>query len=545
MSGLSRRDFLLASSSALIASSYDVVVYGGTSAGVIAAVQAARLGKSVALIEPRRHLGGMTTGGLGLTDKGDASSIGGLAIEFYRRMGRHYGSSEPAWRHEPHVASMIYRQMLDEAKPGKITTVFQDRLDLGKGVRKQGSRIVEIVTEKGNRYAGKMFLDTSYEGDLMAKAGVSYTVGRESRAQYGESLAGVIYPGVPVVQRKQFFPKEVSAYDAKGRLLPGIYPGGLGEIGSGDRKIQAYNIRLCLSTSPENRLPIIKPDSYDPMRYELLARWILNTPRATLNGRGNVHYQLLPASPMPNDKTDVNDGNPAGTDYINASWDYPDGDYATRDRVWKDHEDYTRGYLWFLLTDPRVPEPIRLAMAKYGLPKDEYTDNGNWTHQIYIREGRRMRGEYVLTQRDCRDEPAHRDSVGVATYPADSHHVQRVLLKEGQIANEGNFNNLSWPIFPHEVPYRSLIPRRSECTNLLVPVCLSISHVANGSVRMEPVFMILAQSAAAAAALAIDGHADVQAVDYSRLRAQLLKDGQILSRELTDSFHHPRQKVAQ
>jgi hypothetical protein len=509
------------------ARSFDVVIYGATVAGIAAALQTVTMGKSALLIQTSRHFGGMTTGGLSNTDKGDESTIGGLALSFYQRLGAHYGK-DVSWTFEPSTAEETLRAMLKEATPGRIETAVQ-RLDLRDGVTMSGNRIVEIRMESGQRYAGRVFLDCSYEGDLMARAGVSYHVGRESKATYNEPLAGITTPGRPVVQRKQFFPKEVSPYAADGRLLPGISPEPLGREGEGDRKVQAYCFRLCVTDDARRRVPFHRPAHYDPARYELLARWLQHTTQAVVNDPAHRHYELLPARWMPNRRSDVNDGNPASTDLIGANWEYPDADHCTRERIWQDHVEYTQGYLWFIANDSRVPRRLRRDASRYGYDGGEFPDTGQFPPQLYVREGRRMIGDYVVTQHDCKDHPEKEDSIGVATYPVDSHHVQRIVF-DGQVANEGNFNNLSWGIFAHEIPYRAITPRRDECGNLLVPVCLSSSHVAYGSIRMEPVFMILGQSAATAAVLATIADIDVQELDYLELRRRLLTDGQILSR---------------
>jgi hypothetical protein len=506
---------------------FDIVIYGATVAGIAAAIQAARMDRSALLIQTGRHFGGMTTGGLSNTDKGDESTIGGLALAFYRRLGAHYGAGV-AYAFEPSVAEATLRAMLSEAGPGRIEMVVQ-RLDLRDGVTKRGNRIAEIRMDSGERYAARVFIDCSYEGDLMAGAGVSYHVGRESRGTYDEPLAGVTIPGRPVVQRKQFFPAQVSPYGGDGRLLPGISPESLGREGDADRKVQAYCFRLCVTDDKTRRVAFTRPADYDPARYELLARWLRSTPKAAVNDPSRFHHELLPARWLPNRKSDVNDGNPASLDHIGANWDYPDADHATRERIWQDHVSYTRGYLWFIAHDRRVPWRLRWTASRYGYDGAEFRDTGHFPPQLYVREARRMIGAYVVTQRDCHEHPDQEDSIGVASYPVDSHHVQRVVF-DGRVANEGNFNKLAWGAFPHEIPYRAIVPRRDHCGNLLVPVCLSSSHVAYGSIRMEPVFIILGQSAGAAAALAAAADIDVQRVDYADLRGALLAAGQTLSR---------------
>jgi hypothetical protein len=506
-----------------------MVSYGATVAGIAAAITMARAGKNSLLIQTSGHFGGMTTGGLSNTDKGDESTIGGFAAEFYREVGRHYGQPV-SYNFEPSVAESTLRRMLRQAGPGKIDVVERQRLDLRSGVRKQGNRIESIQMEGGAVYRGRIFLDTSYEGDLMAKAGVDYHWGRESRNAYGEPLAGITIPGDPVVQRKQFFPKAVSPYRKPGELLPGISGDPLGKAGDGDRKVQAYCFRLCVTDTPERRVAFHKPEGFDPWRYELLARMIAADSQIRVNDKKHFHHELLPARWLPNRKSDVNDGNPASTDYIGANWDYAEGDHSTRERIWQDHVAYTQGYLWFIANDERVPESLRKESAHYGYDAGEFAATRHFPPQLYIREARRMVGSYVVSQKDCKDHPEKEDSIGVATYPVDSHHVQRILYK-GLISNEGNFNNQSWGIFAHEVPYRAITPKREQCGNLLVPVCLGSSHVAYGSIRMEPVFMILGQSAALAAILAIETKDDVQAISYPELKRRMLAQGQILSRK--------------
>jgi hypothetical protein len=333
-----------------------------------------------------------------------------------------------------------------------------------------------------------------------------------------------------VVQRKQFFPETVSPYRKPGELLPGISGEALGRAGDGDRKVQAYCFRLCVTDDPERRVAFAKPEGFDPWRYELLARMIAADPRMRVNDKKHFHHELLPARWLPNRKSDVNDGNPASTDYIGANWGYAEGDHRTRERIREDHVRYTQGYLWFIANDARVPEHLRTEAARYGYDAGEFGATKHFPPQLYIREGRRMVGRYVVSQKDCKDHPEKADSIGVATYPVDSHHVQRILY-QGRISNEGNFNNQSWGIFAHEVPYGAITPKREQCGNLLVPVCLGSSHVAYGSIRMEPVFLILGQSAALAGLLAIEAGGDVQAVSYGELKRRMLAQGQILSRK--------------
>lgn len=524
-------------------SDYDLVIYGGTPGGVIAAVQAARMGGTALLIEPGNRLGGASSGGLGWADIGVEATIGGMSLEFFKRIYAYYQQDSawksqqrseyqprgnhavaeggPMWTFEPKVAKHIFEQMV--AAEDGITVIYNERLDLQEGVEKKGGSIVSIKMESGKVFRGKYFVDASYEADMMALAGVSSHIGRESRQTYNESLAGVLGPTVKDFQPKQFFGPDVSPYDEEGKLLPTIQDVPMGEPGQGDDKIQAYNFRACLTTSPENRLPIPKPEKYDPKTYELLRRYIdvkqLNSIR-----------RILTISPLPNNKTDINDGGhgcPFSTDYNGMNWDYPEGDYATRERIWQDHYDFTLGLFYFLGNDPRVPESIRNEMLEYGLPKDEYVDTNNWTPQLYIRETRRMIGMHVLTQKDCQVDTTKEHSIGMASYGPDSHHVQRIVYKN-EVVNEGNFLEKHKP---YEIPLGVILPKKEECKNLLVPVCVSSSHIAFGSIRMEPVFMIMGQAAATVGILAAKEGITVQDVSYEKIKRQLVRDKQLLKVE--------------
>ncbi len=494
----------------------DICVYGGTAGGVVAAVEAARLGKEVVLLEFGSHLGGMTSGGLGQTDIGNKGAIGGISREFYRRVGAKYGREE-AWIFEPHVAERVLFEMINEAK---VPVYFQSRL---RGVRKSGVRIESITLEGGRTIRAKIFIDASYEGDLMAKAGVSYTVGRESNSTYGETLNGV-----RALTPKHQFLVSVDPYLTPGKsdsgLIALIQPGDGGVPGGGDKSVQAYNFRLVLTRDPANRRPITPPADYDAARFELLARylqaWIASTnKRPTLGDL--MHIQM-----MPNGKTDINNNGAFSTDFIGANYDYPEADYAARARIWQDHESYTRGFLHFLATDSRVPENIRKEMQSWGLTRDEFLDTQGWPHQLYIREARRMISDYVMTERNCRESLELPDAIGLAAYTMDSHNCQR-LAKNSRTENEGDVQVGGFP--PYAIAFRSIIPKQAECENLLVPVCLSASHIAYGSIRMEPVFMVLCQSSAAAACLALQQHCPVQQIDVSALKEQLLAEKQILA----------------
>ena len=463
--------------------------------------------KRAVLMEFGRHLGGMTASGLGRTDFGNKAAIGGMAREFYRRLGKHYGEEE-SFYFEPKVAERTLQEMVREAG---VEVFLEERL---KSVRKDGNRIVEIVMESGNTCRAPMFVDASYEGDLMARAKVSYHVGREGNAVYDESLNGV-YFGHPNHNFKVFVDPYVVEGDAKSGLLKGISPDPPGRQGDGDRRVQAYNFRLLLTNVPDNRLPFPKPAGYDPDRYTLLARYI----KAGIWDAMNLNW------PLKNGKTDLNNFGGFSTDNIGRSYEWPEGDYPTRERIFQDHVTYQQGLLWFLSNDERVPEKIRQEVRTWGLPKDEFPETGGWPHQLYIREARRMVSGLVMTEHHCVRRQMEPDVVGLAAYTMDSHNCQRVV-RAGRVMNEGNVEVGGFP--PYPISYRAIVPRESECANLFVPVGLSSSHIAYGSIRMEPVFMVLGQSAATAAAMAIDADIPVQRVDYAQLRARLLADGQAL-----------------
>ncbi|MCY7351654.1 MAG: FAD-dependent oxidoreductase [Cytophagaceae bacterium] len=514
----------------------DVCVYGGTSAGVIAAYTAQKMGKSVLLIEPGRHLGGLTTGGLGYTDIGNKYAVTGLALDYYRRLGQHYGNFEQ-WIFEPHVAENLFNEYIKRAD---VPVLYSHRLVSAK---KQDGTIQEIVLENSDRPSGatnrtvraKMFLDCTYEGDLMAKAGVSYTVGREANAQYGET-----YNGVQLLEKHQFA-DGVDPYKIPGKpesgLLWGISPEALAPLGSGDKKVQTYNFRICLSSNPTNRLPITRPADYDSTRYELLLRALEKNPK--------LNFQtILKPDLMPNQKTDINNNGPFSTDFIGTNYDYPDGDYATRQRYLKALESYTKGFLYFIGHDPRMRADIQKQMLRFGYPKDEYTDNGHWSPQAYIREARRMVGAYVMTQANCQGKEVVTDGVGMAAYTMDSHNCQRIVVEKNgvkMVKNEGDVQMGGFP--PYPIAYRSLIPKQDECKNLLVPVCLSATHIAYGSIRMEPVFMVLAQSAGVAACLAIDQKQPVQQVNIKTLQ-NLLKTNPLVDGSQPDILIDNEDKTA-
>ena len=486
---------------------FDVVVYGGTGGGVISAVSAAREGLKVALLEPGRHLGGMVTGGLSATDHGRKETVGGYSLEFYERLGRHYGR-EIEWYPEPHVAEKIFQEMVQEAK---VTVLLQHRLKERDGVGKKGTRITEIRMENGSAFQAEIFLDASYEGDLMAQAGVSYTWGREGVSQYNESLAGVR----PKDRNHQFdFP--VSAYDENGKVLPEIQNEPRGELGAGDKKVQAYNFRMILTKDPNNKVPFPKPPDYDAKRYELLARFLAEFVKQ--KGRPPRAGEILFPRDIANHKWDFNNRGPFSTDYIGKSWEYPEAGYRRRAEIWRAHIDYTKGLFYFLTHEPRVPKPLRDEIGEFGLARDEFRDNDNWPYQLYIREARRMAGDFVMTQKDIQTELVKRDVIGMGSYNSDSHNVQRYVTEEGNAQNEGN---MEVPVTPYQIPYRVLLPKKSQATNLLVPVCFSASHVTYSTLRMEPVYMIIGQAAGLAAKMAVDKRVAVQDIDTAALTARL------------------------
>lgn len=494
------------------ADSYDICVYGGTAAGVTAAYTAKKLGKTVLLVEPGKHLGGMTSGGLGYTDIGNKFAITGLARDFYRRIGHYYGKFEQ-WIFEPHVAENILNEYIQKAQVPVLYSYYITKADKQQGV------IQSILLNKadGNGPAlrtikAKMFIDCSYEGDLMALAGVSYTIGREANNEYNET-----YNGVQLLDKHQF-PDGIDPYKEPGKpssgLLWGISAEPLARAGSGDKKVQAYNFRICLTSDPANLIPITQPDNYDPSKYELLVRVLARNRWKNL--WGGLKFDL-----MPNNKTDINNNGPFSTDMIGMNYNYPEADHATRKKIIKDHEDYNKGLLYFIGHDPRVPEDLRNEMLKWGYPKDEYTDNGNWSFQLYVREARRMIGEYVMAQTNCEGHEVVKDAVGMAAYTMDSHNCQRVVVN-GMVKNEGDVQKGTPG--PYPIAYRSLVPKAKECKNLLVPVCLSATHIAYGSIRMEPVFMVLGQSSATAAVMAINDGKAVQNINVKALQQKLKQD---------------------
>ncbi|WP_221391102.1 FAD-dependent oxidoreductase [Dyadobacter sp. NIV53] len=517
----------------------DVIIYGGTSAAITAAVQVIKEGKTVIVVSPDKHLGGLSSGGLGFTDTGNKSVIGGLAREFYHRVYLHYdkpeawqwqkkeeygnkGQGTPAmdgadrtmWIFEPHVAEQVFE---DFVKENNIKIYRNEWLDRTKGLTKKEGKILSIKTLSGKTFTGKMFIDATYEGDLMAAANVKYHVGREANSVYKEEWNGI---QAGVFQHGHYFKKNVSPYKKEGDpnsgLLPYITDEKIGKNGDGDHKIQAYCFRMCLSANPDNRIAFAKPDGYDPARYELLARVY----------KAGWTETFDKYDPIPNKKTDTNNHGPFSTDYIGMNYDYPDASYERRKEIIKEHELYQKGLMYYLSNDPHVPADVRTEMKQWGLPKDEFKDNGGWPHQIYVREARRMIGQEVMTENETLGKKAVSQSIGMGSYSLDAHNAQRYVKADGFVQNEGDIG--VHPKTPYRISYASIIPKKEDCVNLLVPVCLSGSHIAYGSIRMEPVFMILGQSAASAAIQAINRNVSVQEVDYAKLKERLLKDKQRL-----------------
>lgn len=538
---------------------YDIVIYGGTSAGVAAAIQSSRMGKSVVLIEPSGRIGGLTTGGLGATDIGNKQAIGGISREFYQNIKKHYDNpsnwkwqkkseyfvsgqsrmdkgEDTMWTFEPSAALAVYKEMISNEN---IDLVYNERLNRKNGVKKERGRIIAIAMESGKRFQGKVYVDATYEGDLMASSGVTYTVGRESNAQYGESLNGVQANSINLT-----LTGKVSKNAYNHNFLPGVDPyvdlgdpgSGLlpninekpGLEGDGDDKIQAYCFRMCLTNVAENRIPFQKPDGYDERDYELLFR-NYEARKGEIRDMYSYGSSLLPwiNTPMPNHKTDTNNKFGFSTDYIGRNYEYPEATYEEREKIVDEHRKYQMGLMWSLANHPRIPEEVREEASKWGTTKDEFEREDGWQQQLYIREARRMISDYVMTQQNCEALEVCEDAIGLAAYGMDSHNVQRYVDANGFVQNEGNVEAHGFK--PYPISYRSIVPKETECANLLVPVCLSASHIAFGSIRMEPVFMVLGQSAATAASLSIDLNVAVQDIPYQKLKGILAKDNQRLS----------------
>ena len=519
----------------------DIIIYGGNSSAIIAAVQAKKMGKSVIVVSPDKHLGGLSSGGLGFTDTGNKEVIGGLSREFYERIYTHYskeenwkwqkrseygnkgqgtvamdGTMRTMWIFEPHVAEQVFE---DFAKEYELTIHRNEWLDRTKnGIRKKNESIHSIRTMSGKSYEGKMFIDATYEGDLMALAGVNYHVGREANAVYGEQYNGV---QVGVFHHRHHFKDKISAYripgDSTSGLLPEISMDRPGPNGSGDTRIQAYCFRMCMSDHPDNRIPFEQPAGYDANRYELMARIYA----------GGWRESFEKVDLIPNRKSDTNNHGPFSTDFIGKNYDYPEASYQRRAEIIREHTTYQKGLMYYLQNDPHVPADVQEEMKKWGLAKDEFIDNGGWPHQLYIREARRMIGVFVMKEPDALGKTMVPKPIGMGSYALDSHNTQRFVTSEGYVQNEGDIGVK--PKKPYSISYDAITPKESECKNLLVPVCISSSHIAYGSIRMEPVFMILGQSAATAAVMAIDEKVSVQQLSYEKLKSTLLKDKQRLT----------------
>ena len=525
-------------SSSLSAKDYkcDIVVYGNSSAAVTAAVQAAKAGKNVVFVSSDPAIGGLTASGLGATDINRYQAVGGLSKEFYQRIYQYYDNPSKwttqdkdayfasivkrvysgrnvkermQWVFEPHVALKVFEDMLSETGVKEI--VFA-RLQERKGVERKKGRINKIRLTNEDSYTADVFIDASYEGDLMAQAGVSYTVGREANSVYGETMNGIL-PNSSIQRYKGHVDPYVVEGDPKSGLLPFIEKSVPGNRGEGDKRIQAYCYRLCLTNNPTNRIAITKPQGYNPLWYEYIARIMRDNPKAILK-------DFITITPMPNMKSDINHA-----DFVGANYNWPEASYKEREKLKDMHRTYALGLVWFLSNDPRVPQKFRDEMGKWGLPKDEFTDNGGFPYQPYIREARRMVSDYVMTEKEVTGAMKAPNSVGLGTYWFDSHVVSRYVDANGSLRNEGTFWGKQ-AIYP--ISYQSIVPRKKECRNLIVPVCLSASHAAYGSIRMEPVYMILGQSAATAAVIASDKKIAVQDVDYRELRAHLTSQGQLL-----------------
>jgi hypothetical protein len=502
----------------------------------MAAVAAADRGARVVLAEPGRHIGGMTSGGLGYTDVGDRRVIGGLSARFYADVAAHYGVGD--WHYagpEPHVAEAILTAWLERAGVVVVLGAGLAGLVVRDGV------IEQVTLADGSRYGAGVFVDAGYEGDLMAAAGVRYRIGREDRTLHRETLAGraEIAPGM------HNFPVIVSPFadpDARypglpeapvpGGLLPLIHDRPLAVVGSGDGGVMAYGYRVCLTTA-DDRIPIERRDGYDEAEFELARRYFA---AMAAEGRELKAGRMVGLEPnLPGGKCDGNSLGPVSLNLLDGSnWAYPDGTRSEREAIRRRHLEYIHDLLYFLSTDPAAPAGVRRELQRWGLPADEFADTGGWPHQLYVREARRMTGEYVLTEHDL-VRPRHPvpDAVAMGSYHIDIREVQRtwrwVWEHPTPIPQTVNEGYLSVPVRPYPVPYRCLLPRREECANLLVPVCVSASHVAFASVRMEVQYQMLGAAAGVAAALAVRSGAAVHDVPVTDLQSHLAADGQVLA----------------
>jgi hypothetical protein len=494
---------------------YDLVVYGSTPSGIMAALAAARSGLKVALVDQAPHVGGMVTSGLSYTDRGNIQTIGGIPHEFFERVGHEY--NEPIeFGFEPHVAERVFNEMLRQAH---VEVFLNARLRETGGVVKRDTRIVQIMTEDGSVFAAPVFADCTYDGDLMNQSGVSNTWGREPASQYKESLAGVL----PTLRLDLQFRTKVSPDAADGSLLPGVSSLPKGQLGQGDKKVPAYNFRFCFSRDKADQVAFPRPDNYDPKPYELLARYLPALQKSL--GRELRLKDIFLIEPLRNNKADFNNMGAFSTDEIGVNWDYPAGSYQKKAEITQEIRRFDAGLLYFIAHDPRVPASVQEEMNSWGMAKDEFTDTNNWPWRLYVREARRMLSGFVFTQNDVLGDAKKADSVGMGSYQLDSHNVQRVPTSDGGVENEGDMYAVDQP---YEIPYRIMIPERTQATNLLVPVCVSSSHAAYGTIRQEPVFMILGQAAGDAAAIAVHQHVAVQDVPASTLQTQLLAEHAVL-----------------
>ena len=534
----------------------DLVIYGSSPAALTAAIEAQRLGRTAVIVCPETRIGGLTTGGLGQTDIGNKSAFGGLALQFYRDVADWYkvdshwkyekrsdyipdgqcaGSfgEDSMWTFEPSAALAILERWERDNKLEIVRGEFLDRKP--GGVVRNGSRIVAIKTLSGKTFRGKMFVDATYEGDLMAAAGVSYTIGREANSVYGETISGI----ERALSKNHQFNKGVSPYvkpgDPSSGLLPYVEPDTDEPDGTGDGRVQAYCFRMCLTDDPSNRIPFVKPEGYDPQNYELLLRNLEAIDPDTFVKKATRFWEFMPwiNSRMPNRKTDTNNRSGFSTDFIGQNHAWPEASYKEREKILKAHLDYQMGLMWTLANNPRVPEPIRSRVAQWGTCKDEFADGLGlgWQSQLYVREARRMVGDYVATEHDVLRERTTSRPVAMAAYGMDSHHVRRYVGKDGFVHNEGNIEDWRAGGKPYPLDYGVIIPKKGDCENLFVPVCVSASHMAFGSIRMEPVFFALGQVAGAAAALSLDADCAVQDLPYESLKNVLVAEGQVLKSE--------------
>ncbi|RED94660.1 FAD-dependent oxidoreductase [Marinoscillum furvescens] len=520
----------------------DVVIYGGTSAAITAAVQLAQMDKSVLIVCPEKHIGGLSASGLGFTDVGDKSVIGGLSREFYHRVYLHYqnedawnwqprseygneaqgttainDSMQTMWTFEPHVAEQIFEEFIAE---NSIEVLRDEWLDRENGVEMEGKQIKSITMLSGKTFKADIFMDATYEGDLMAAAGVNYHVGREANSVYNETWNGVQKGHFHHSHNFHHQQLNISPYvipgDPSSGVLPRISTEPLGENGTGDKRIQAYNYRLCTTDAEGNVEPFEKPENYDSAEYELLRR-IFRAGRHAMFGGGRI----------PNGKRDVNNVGPFSSDNIGMNYDYPEASYEERKAILEEHINYHKGLLYFWGHDESVPKELRENFKKWGLAKDEFVDNDHWPYQIYVREARRMIGEFVMTENEIMGRSPVKQPIGMGAYTMDSHNTQRYITEEGYVQNEGDLG--VEPEQPYQIHLGTILPKKEECENLLVLTAVSSSHIAFGSIRMEPVFMILGQSAGVVAGMSVDKGKAVHELKYEDIKQELLNADQILS----------------